>query len=176
MKNLKNLILAVVVISTLLFSNFAHANDGSWFGVNAGYENLSSGFNSTGTSIGAEGGYWYLGNMAYGGSFKANFFGTANSVSGSNLTIYDLGGFWKAGDDNGLYGKLLAGVEFINVSGTVPAFKVGSGKSFYFGLGGGFLFRVTDAFRIGPEVTYRHLMANGGGDQVSMLVLGTFSF
>jgi len=150
--------------------------EGSWFGANASYENLSTGVSEDGASIAMEGGYWYLGNLAYGGYFKSNLFGEIAGVTNSNLKIFDLGAFWKAGTEEGLYGKLLAGVAFVNLSGTVSNFKVGDGKSFYFGLGGGYSFPITDALKIGPEVVYRHLTAGNGGDQISIGALVTHSF
>lgn len=165
-----------LVLSIALSSLQAHANEGSWFGTNAGYENLSSGFNDSGYSIGAEGGYWYLGNMAYGALFKANLFGTANGVAGTDLKIYDLGAFWKVGTDQGLYGRLLAGVAFVNLDGSSPNFKLGDGKSFYFGLGGGLQLPLSESFGLGPDISYRHLTAGSGGDQLSLSVLGSFTF
>lgn len=171
---MKKIYLTLLLLVTLNTS--ALAMEGSWFGMGASYENLASGFTDSGMAITGEGGYWYLGNMAYGGYFKANFFGEANGVAGTNLKIYDLGGFWKAGTEEGLYGKLLAGVAFVNLDGTVSNFKVGDGKSFYFGLGGGFLFPASDVLKIGPEVVYRHLTAGNGGDQISVGVLVAYSF
>lgn len=156
----------LLALSLLLLPLTSHALDGSWFGIGGAYEHLSSGGNTrNGASVDMEGGYWYLGNVAYGGEFKANFLD-------SNLTIYNLGGFWKAGTEEGLYGKLLAGVAFM--SGNSAA--VGSNKSFYFGLGGGFSFPVTATLKIGPEVIYRHLTAGYGGDQISIGALVTQSF
>lgn len=150
--------------------------DRSWFAPTLGYENLSSGITEGGFSLGAEGGYWYLGNIAFGGYFKGQFFGEVAGITNTDLKIYDLGAFWKAGNDEGLYGKLLAGVAFVNVDGTISAFKVGDGKSFYFGLAGGFLFPIQDNMELGPEVAYRHLMAGGDGDQISLSALLSFNF
>lgn len=171
---MKNFLLLALLVLT--FHKSANAMEGSWFGVSTGYENLSSGFSEEGLSLGAEGGYWYLGNVAYGGYFKANFFGEANNVRNTNLKILDLGAFWKAGTEQGLYGKLLAGLSFVNLDGTVSGFKLGEGKSFYVGLGGGFLFPVSETFQIGPEVVYRHLTAGNGGDQISISALVTYGF
>jgi hypothetical protein len=154
----------------------AHAMEGSWFGLGASYESLASGYTEGGTSVTAEGGYWYLGNMAYGGHFKASFFGEADGRAGSDLKIYDLGVFWKAATEAGLYGKLLAGIAFVNLDGPTTGFKLGDGKSFYVGLGGGFLFPLTEVLQIGPEVVYRHLTAGDGGDQVSIGALVTYGF
>jgi len=165
----------IISILVLLFSLSAQARDGSWFAGTLGYENLSSGRTEGGLSIGAEGGYWHLGNMAYGGYFKGQFFGEAGAP-GTDIKIYDLGAFWKVGNDAGLYGKVLAGVAFVNVDGIVNNFKVGDGKSFYFGLGGGFLFPIADMIEAGPEVTYRHLTAGNGGDQISITGLISFNF
>lgn len=165
-----------LTVSLLALSLTAQARDGSWFAGSLSYENLASGLTESGAALGAEGGYWYLGNMAYGGYFKANSFGEIGGVAGSSLKIFDLGGFWKAGNDAGLYGKIIAGVAFVNLNYDVPAFKVGDGKSFYFGLGGGFLFPVADALEAGPEVIYRHLTAGHGGDQVSIGALVSRSF
>lgn len=157
-------------------SSKAQAMDGSWFGVSGAYESLSSGFTQGGASVGMEGGYWYLGNLAYGAYVKGDFFGEANGNAGSNLKMIDLGAFWKAGTEEGLYGKLLAGVAFISLKGTVPNFKVGGGNSFYMGLGGGYSFPVTETLKVGPEVLYRHLTAGNGGDQISIGALVTHSF
>jgi hypothetical protein len=173
MKKIIPLFLALLALST---SPDANARDGSWFAGSLGYENLASGITESGLAIGAEGGYWYLGNVAYGGYFKGNFFGEAGGVSGSNLKIFDLGGFLKAGNDAGLYGKLLMGVAFVNLTGNVASFNVGDGKSFYFGLGGGFLFPVSDGVEAGPEVLYRHLTAGHGGDEISLSGLVSFNF
>lgn len=159
----------ILLLSLMLISFSAEAKDGSWFGMGANYEHLSSGASYDGYSVSAEGGYWYLGNVAYGGYFKAGVFN-----DGGDLKIYDLGAFWKAGTEQGLYGKLLAGIAFI---GSSPSgFKAGDTKSFYLGLGGGFLFPVTDTFQIGPEVIYRHLTAGNGGDQISVGALVTYGF
>lgn len=143
------------------------SNEGSWFALTSGFEHLSSGVEKDGFSVGAEGGYWYLGNLAYGALFKANVFP-------GSVKAYDLGGFWKWGNDAGLFGRLLLGVEF--VSSAAANYSVGGGKSFYFGLGGGFLFPVAENFRLGPDVSYRHLTAGGDGDQISATLLGAFSF
>lgn len=166
------------ILITLIFSSLpALARDGSWFAGTLHYNNLASGVTEGGLGLGAEGGYWYMGNMAYGGYFRGNFFGEIGNVSGSNLKIYDLGGFWKAGNDAGLYGKIISGVAFVNMSGSsVNNFKVGDGQSFYFGLGGGFLFPVQGAIEAGPEVIYRHLTAGDGGDEVSIGAVISHSF
>lgn len=154
----------IFLLCMILFSSPAMAMDGSWFGVGGSYENISGGTGSrSGAAVSMEGGYWYLGNIAYGGYFKANFME-------SDLKIYDLGAFWKAGTEQGLYGKLLAGVAFLN-----PAYSLNS-KSFYFGLGGGFLFPAGESFKIGPEVIYRHLTAGNGSDQISIGALVTYGF
>jgi hypothetical protein len=54
--------------------------------------------------------------------------------------------------------------------------KLGDGKSFYFGLGGGIQIPLAESFGIGPDISYRHLTAGSGGDQLSMSVLGSFNF
>lgn len=163
----KILLLFVLLLISPFSPSSANAMEGSWFGMGASYENLSSGPNVEGLAIQAEGGYWYLGNVAYGGYFKANFLS-------SSIRAYDLGGFWKAATEQGLYGKLLAGVAFMNSDSV--RLKVGDGKSFYFGLGGGFLFPMSEGLQIGPEVVYRHLTAGNGGDQVSVGALIAYSF
>ena len=129
----------ILLVIAALIASPAFAMDGSWFGVGGNFENLSSGGTTrTGASVSMEGGYWYLGNVAYGGSFKASFLE-------SDLKDYDLGAFWKAGTEEGLYGKLLAGVSFFDRSTFL-----GSIKSFYVGLGGGFLFTTSETLKIGP--------------------------
>lgn len=165
----------MLVLVALCSSHEAKARDGSWFAGSLGYENLASGITESGLAVGAEGGYWYLGNIAYGGYFKGNFFGEAGGAAGSNLKIFDLGAFMKAGNDAGLYGKILMGVAFVNAS-NVNGFNVGDGKSFYFGLGGGFLFPIADMTEAGPEVAYRHLTAGNGGDEISISALVSFNF
>lgn len=170
------ILLVVITVCTFFCSTGARAMEGSWFGVGSSYENLASGFTENGMSLAMEGGYWYLGNVAYGGFFKANFFGEANSTPNTNLKIYDLGVFWKAATDEGLYGKILTGVAFINADGPITNFKVGDGHSWFFGLGGGFSFPVTETLKIGPEVIYRHLTAGNGGDQISIGALVTHGF
>lgn len=152
----------------------AFAADGSWFAVGANYEHLASGGKENGVSINAEGGYWYLGNVAYGGSFKASFFGDRDHYAGSKFNMYDLGAFWKAGTEQGLYGKLVAGLAFMD--GDTNGLRTGDGTSFYVGLGGGFLFPITETFQIGPEVLYRHLTAGDGADQISVGALVAYSF
>ncbi|HEY8278217.1 MAG TPA: hypothetical protein VIH99_01250 [Bdellovibrionota bacterium] len=167
-----------IFLSSLLFAAMttsAHAYEGSWFAAGPSYENLASGGTESGFGLAMEGGYWYLGNVAYGGYFKSNFFGEYQGRGGSNLKIYDLGVFLKAGTEAGLYGKLLMGLAFVNANNAV-GFGVGDGTSFSFGLGGGFLFPVTDRLQIGPEVIYRHLTAGNGGDQVSIGGLVAYSF
>lgn len=156
------------LLMALLISAPAMAHDGSWFGIGGGYDSFGRG--ADGYSITAEGGYWYLGNVAYGGSFKASFL---NSDFGGNANVYDLGAFWKAGTEAGLYGKLIAGLAFLNQD-----FSVGSSsnKSFYLGLGGGFLFPVSESFQIGPEVLYRHLTAGNGADEITVSALVTYGF
>jgi len=163
--NQKENAMKFLVIALALLSSPAFAMDGSWFGVGGNFENLSSGGSTkTGASVAMEGGYWYLGNIAYGGSFKANFLE-------AGVKAYDLGAFWKAGTEDGLYGKLLAGVSFFD-----RASYLNSSKSFYFGLGGGFLFPAGETLKIGPEVVYRHLTAGNGGDQVSIGALVVYGF
>lgn len=160
-----------LLMAMLFASAPAMAADGSWFGLGAGYEHLSGGGSANGYSITAEGGYWYLGNVAYGGSFKGAFFDRGRNNAFSDFRIYDLGAFWKAGTEAGLYGKLIAGLAFLDD----VAFSSGS-KSFYIGLGGGFLFPVSESFQIGPEVLYRHLTAGDGADQISVSALVTYGF
>src|SRR3989344_4848990 len=103
---MKKLFLTLILSFAFFCSQAAFALEGSWFGASASYENLASGFTEDGLSLGMEGGYWYMGNLAYGGYFKGNFFGEANGNANSNLKIYDLGAFWKAGTEEGLFGKL----------------------------------------------------------------------
>lgn len=152
----------------------AQAMDGSWFGVGGSYESLSSGGRETGPSLSLEGGYWYLGNVAYGGYFKSSFMGANDRVPGSTLNIYDLGAFLKAGTEAGLYGKLQLGLGIID--GNTTGLRLSDGLGLSFGLGGGFLFPVSDTFHVGPEVIYRHLTAGDGGDQISIGAIVAYGF
>lgn len=167
---------AAIILATVGVATNASAMEGSWFGLGASYENLSSGFTENGFSGTLEGGYWYLGNQAIGGSVKFSNFGTANGISGTDLKIIDMGVFWMPATEEGLYGKLITGVAFVNLDGAAPAFRLGDGKSWYFGLGGGFSFPITERLKAGPEVLYRHLTAGDGGDQVSVGGLITLNF
>jgi hypothetical protein len=153
---------------------YAQAMDGSWFGFGAGYENLSSGGREEGASLTLEGGYWYLGNVAYGGYFKPTFLGENNRAPGSTLRLYDLGAFLKAGTEAGLYGKVQLGLAIVD--GNTTGLRVEDGLGLSLGLGGGFLFPVTDVFQVGPEVIYRHLTAGDGGDQISVSALVAYGF
>jgi hypothetical protein len=158
----------------LLVPAHAQAMDGSWFGFGAGYENLSSRGREEGISANIEGGYWYLGNVAYGGYFKPTFLGENDRSPGSSLRIYDLGAFLKAGTEAGLYGKVQLGLAIVD--GNTAGLKVEDGLGLSLGLGGGFLFPVSDTFQIGPEVIYRHLTAGDGGDQISVSALVAYGF
>jgi hypothetical protein len=148
--------------------------EGSWFGVGVGYENLSSGGREEGISLSLEGGYWYLGNVAYGGYFKSSFMGENDRAPGNTLRLYDIGAFLKAGTEAGLYGKILAGLGVVD--GNTTGLRVTDGVGLSLGAGGGFLFAASDAFQIGPEVIYRHLTAGNGGDQISVGVLIAYGF
>lgn len=152
----------------------AYAMDGSWFGFGPSYENISSRGREEGLGLNIEGGYWYLGNVAYGGYFKPTFLGENNRAPGSYLRLYDLGGFLKAGTEAGLYGKLQLGLAIVD--GDTTGMKLDSGLGLSLGLGGGFLFPVSDTFQVGPEVIYRHLTAGDGGDQISVGALVTYGF
>lgn len=163
-----------LLLSFLMFSTPAFAMDGSWFGFGAGYENLSSGAREEGISLNLEGGYWYLGNVAYGGYFKPTFLGENSHVPNSSLRLYDLGAFLKAGTEAGLYGKLQVGLAIVD--GDTTGLRVEDGLGLSLGLGGGFLFPVTETFQVGPEVIYRHLTAGDGGDQISVSALVAYSF
>ena len=163
-----------LLLALLLPTTPAFAMEGSWFGLGGNYEHFAGGRDENGYSVAAEGGYWYLGNVAYGGSFKGAFFGGDGFGNGSKFRLYDLGAFWKAGTDEGLYGKLTAGLAFLD--GNRTGLRTDSGKSFYVGLGGGFLFLVSERFQIGPEVLYRHLTAGDGADQISVGALVTYGF
>lgn len=159
-----------------LFSTETFAFEGSWFAVGGSYDNLAIGPTENGYGLAMEGGYWYLGNVAYGGYFKSSNFGEIASRPGSSLKMYDLGVFWKAATEAGLYGKLLAGLTFINATGNNAGLRAGDGTSFSIGLGGGFLFPLSESFHIGPEVIYRHLTAGNGADQISVGGLVAYSF
>ena len=164
----------LALVFTALISLPAHAMDGSWFGVGGAYESLSSGGRETGAGLTLEGGYWYLGNVAYGGYFKSSFLGENDRVPGSTLNLYDLGAFLKAGTEAGLYGKIQLGLGIVD--GNTAGLRLSDGLGLSFGLGGGFLFPVTDTFHIGPEVIYRHLTAGDGGDQISIGALVAYGF
>lgn len=168
--------LLALFLMVFSFSMPAKAFEGSWFAAGLSYENLAIGPTENGYALTMEGGYWYLGNVAYGGYFKANNFGEIASRAGSGLKLYDLGVFWKAATEAGLYGKLLAGLTFINANGNTAGLRSSDGMSFSIGLGGGFLFPLTESFHIGPEVIYRHLTAGNGADQVSVGGLVAYSF
>lgn len=161
-------------LSSLTATAPALAMEGSWFALGANYEYLSAGATESGTSLSMEGGYWYLGNVAYGAQVKASFMGDGRRVGASDLRVYDLGIFWKAGTDQGLYGKLITGLALFN--GSSRSYRFDSPRSFYIGAGGGFLFPISDTFQIGPEVLYRHLTAGDGGDQISVGALVAYSF
>jgi hypothetical protein len=168
-------ILSLSLLLTL-FTAPAHAYEGSWFAVGSSYENLAIGPTENGFSLTMEGGYWYLGNVAYGGYFKASSFGEIASRPNSSLKLYDLGVFFKAATEAGLYGKVLAGLTFINASGNTAGLRAGDGTSLSIGLGGGFLFPLSESFHVGPEVIYRHLTAGNGADQISVGGLIAYSF
>jgi len=163
-----------LALTLSLFTPSAFAMDGSWFGFGAGYENLSSGGREEGISANLEGGYWYLGNVAYGGYFKTSFMGDNNLVPGASLRLYDLGAFLKPGTEAGLYGKVQLGLAIVD--GTTAGLRVSDGTGLSLGLGGGFLFPISEAFQIGPEVIYRHLTTGDGGDQISVGALVTYGF
>lgn len=168
---MKNILLALLMLAA---PAYAQAMDGSWFGWGAGYENISSGAREEGISANIEGGYWYLGNVAYGGYFKPTFLGENSRVPGSSLRVYDLGAFLKAGTEAGLYGKVQLGLAIVD--GNTSGMRVTDGMGLSLGLGGGFLFPVSDTLQVGPEVIYRHLTAGDGGDQISVSALVTHSF
>ena len=169
---MKKLLLAVMMV----VATPAFAQEGSWFGLGGNFEHLSSGVQENGASIAMEGGYWYLGNVAYGGSFKASFFGDRSGFgSGRDFQTYDLGAFWKAGSEAGLYGKLIAGLQFLG-GNSAGMHLMDARSSFYVGLGGGFLFPISDTFQVGPEVLYRHLTAGDGADQISVGALVSYGF
>ncbi len=171
---MKRILLLAIALFTL--TPKAQAFEGSWFAAGLGYENLASGVTESGLGLTMEGGYWYLGNIAYGGYFKSNTFGEIDGRAGSNLKIYDLGGFFKAATEAGLYGKVLLGLAFINANGNTAGLKVNDGTSLSIGLGGGFLFPLSDGLQVGPEVIYRHLTSGNGGDQISVGGLIAYSF
>jgi hypothetical protein len=165
------------LVLTLLFSTpslTASAHEGSWFSLGGSYEYLSSGRSVEGPAVNMEGGYWYLGNVAVGGHFKAASLGKNEVLSVKNTRVYDIGAFWKIASEQGFYGKLVTGLAF--ASGDTSGLDAGQGRSFYLGLGGGFLFDVSDSFQIGPEVLYRHWTARNGSDQVSVGALVAYRF
>jgi hypothetical protein len=164
----------IVALFALLLSTQAHAYEGSWFGLGGSFEHLANGVNQNGVGANIEGGYWYLGNVAYGGYAKSSFMGNVNGP-GSKLNIYDLGVFWKAATESGLYGKLTAGLAFVSPTGNYSGTRLGNVTSFSIGLAGGFLFQLSDSVNFGPEVTYRHLTAGSGADQIGGGLLLTFN-
>jgi hypothetical protein len=149
----------------------AHANEGSWFALGGSFEHYMNGSSQNGVGATAEGGYWYLGNIAYGGYAKGSFLGQVNGIPGTKLNIYDLGVFWKAATEAGLYGKLTAGLAFVDSTSSNQ-----SATSVSLGAAGGFLFPITQSVQFGPEVAYRHLTAVGGADQLSGTILLAFTF
>lgn len=154
----------------------AHAYEGSWFAAGGSFEHLAAGVSQNGGGATIEGGYWYLGNIAYGGYFKSSFLGQVGGHEGSNLNIYDLGVFWKAATEAGLYGKLTAGLAFVSPSGNYGGLRTGNVTSFSLGVAGGFLFPLSDNLQIGPEVVYRHLTSGDGADQISVGGLVAYTF
>lgn len=172
MKN--SFLLALSLFS--IFTPTAHAYEGSWFAAGTSYENLASGITENGLSFTMEGGYWYLGNIAYGGYFKTASFGEIDGRAGSSLKTHEFGVFWKAASEAGLYGKVMAGLAFVNANGNYAGLRIGDGTSLSLGLGGGFLFPISESFHVGPEVIYRHLTARNGGDQISVGGLIAYSF
>lgn len=169
--------LFILAMALIAFSpSQAKAFEGSWFAVGSSYENLMSGVNESGYSLAMEGGYWYLGNVAYGGYFKTANFGEISGRAGSSLKTNEFGVFWKAATEAGLYGKLLAGLVFANTEGNTSGLRMGTSTSLSFGFGGGFLFPLADGFHVGPEVIYRHLTSGNGGDQISVGGLIAYSF
>ena len=80
----------------------------------------------------------------------------------------------KAGTEQGLYGKAQLGMALVD--GNTTALKVSDGLSLSIGLGGGFLFPISDSFEFGPEVQFRHLTTGGGGNLVSIGALAAFRF
>ncbi|MGL1161904.1 hypothetical protein ACSTKX_25040, partial [Vibrio parahaemolyticus] len=80
-------------------------------------------------------------------------------MDGTNLNIYDVGVFWKAAAESGLYGKLTAGLAFVSPTGPYSGLRTGSVTSFSIGVAGGCLFPLSESVSFGPEVNYRHLTA-----------------
>src|SRR4051812_30873582 len=103
-----------VLALLFLIAPRAEAYEGSWFAVGGSFEHFMNGYSQNGVGATAEGGYWYLGNVAYGGYAKGSFLGKVNGIPGTKLNVYDLGVFWKAATEAGLYGKLLAGLAFVD--------------------------------------------------------------
>ena len=160
-----------VLLALFTFSPAAHAYEGSWFALGGSFEHFMNSSTRNGVGATAEGGYWYLGNVAYGGYAKGSFLGNVNDIPGTKRNIYDLGVFWKAATEAGLYGKLTAGLAFVDSSGGSS-----SATSFSIGAAGGFLFPITQSVQFGPEVAYRHLTAINGADQLSGTLLLAFTF
>lgn len=165
----------LLVLLAFLLAPQAQAYEGSWFALGGSFEHLANGANLNGVGATLEGGYWYLGNVAYGGYAKSSFMGNVNGP-GSKLNIYDLGVFWKAATEAGLYGKLTAGLAFVSPTGNYSGLRTGNVTSFSLGLAGGFLFPISESVQFGPEISYRHLTAGDGADQIGAGVLLAFSF
>jgi hypothetical protein len=158
------------------FSGSAHAYEGSWFALGPSYEHMAIGTTQNGFGGAVEGGYWYLGNVSYGGYAKGSFMGKIGGIPDTNLNVYDIGVFWKAASEAGLYGKVTAGLAFISPSGPYTGMNMGNVTSLSIGFAGGFLFPFSESLQFGPEVAYRHLTAGSGADQISATALLAFSF
>ncbi|MGZ3662827.1 MAG: hypothetical protein ACXVCK_22210, partial [Bdellovibrionota bacterium] len=109
---MKNLLIVIGILFSL--SPAAQAYEGSWIAAGGSFEHLANGSTQNGVGATLEGGYWYLGNVAYGGYVKGSFLGKVGGIPGTNLNIYDMGVFWKAATEAGLYGKLTAGLAFVS--------------------------------------------------------------
>jgi hypothetical protein len=161
---------SLFAVLALLVSTQAHAFEGSWFSAGASFEHLANGADVNGFGTKLEGGYWYLGNVAYGGYAKGSFFSRAST------NIYDLGVFWRAASEAGLFGQLTAGVAFVSPATGAPGLRTGNTTSLSLGLEGGFLFPISESFSFGPEVHYRHLTAGAGADQIGAGLQAALAF
>ncbi|MRU32336.1 hypothetical protein FGX02_01085, partial [Xylella fastidiosa subsp. multiplex] len=73
----------ILALALFLIGSQAQAFEGSWLAAGGSFEHLANGSNQNGIGATLEGGYWYLGNIAYGGYAKGSFLGKVNGVDGT---------------------------------------------------------------------------------------------
>ena len=165
----------LLIAALALLAPKAHAFEGSWIAIGPSFEHMANGSNNDGIGATLEGGYWYLGNVAYGGYAKGSVLGKVYGRDGSSLNVYDLGVFWRAASEAGLYGELTAGLAFVSPSGNYAGLRTGNVTSFSIGLTGGMNFAISDTIGFGPQVSYRHLTAGSGADQIGIGAMVSFA-